>query len=561
MFHAALQGDREAVGRLVRLGVNVEALSLGGKTALQLAASWGHCGVATELLCGRADVDMRSESPWANGVGEGWLAECLPKFERRGNGSVGGRTALMEASKYPSARMVSILVGAKADVDARDDDENTAMHLATQEDNRTMVLALLGVHADADAVNAAGRTALLLAVSHGSCREIVEALVTASTDSLDACDEDGITALRACAQEGDSRMVSVLLAAGATCDDADSAGRTALFKACAHHCLEAAEILLEAGADPNVQIGDGATVLMAAATRPGGGDVVATLIEAGANVEATNAVGESALAVACRCGDVGVVTALLDEIEASYCAHEQLRWTDRRNGWTLLMKAAQESAAIVAALLAAGADIAPTNPSGDTALMVACMCGSFECAVVLLRAGATACNRAGDSVLCVAARMDNQELASALLATDLVDVDATNLAGSTALMVACKHRRHEMMRVLVAGGANVNAVDKVRRVCARAVASAGGSGSAYGCATCLSSLPPARARGPSPAAIPKDDNTVLMKAARAGAGPDTIADLVHSGAEVDATNSVRPHCGGSPAVRTCEDMRPAKWAA
>ena len=147
---------------------------------------------------------------------------------------------------------------------------------------------------------------------------------------------------------------------------------------------ESLRALLSAGADVNAAQVDGTTALQWAAYN-GDADIVAALIEAGADVNAANAYGASALTEACTRG----------------------------------------AAAIVKLLLEAGADAKTTLKGGETALMLAARAGSVDAVKALLDRG--------------------------------VDVDARERNGQTALMWAASEGHADVIRVLTEAGADRNA--------------------------------------------------------------------------------------------------------
>ena len=92
-------------------------------------------------------------------------------------------------------------------------------------------------------------------------------------------------------------------------------GRSLLHEAAAHGSVGIVELLLELGADPNVRTGGGHSPLYCAANErmAGGGDVVRTLVRAGAQVDArSDSKRCTALHMAARRGNVEVAGALLD---------------------------------------------------------------------------------------------------------------------------------------------------------------------------------------------------------------------------------------------------------
>lgn len=137
---------------------------------------------------------------------------------------------------------------------------------------------------------------LLVAASSGDVARI-EALLAAGADHA-AADEAGETALMHAAHNGHVAAVAALIAAGADVNAKSPQGWTALAKAAYNGdtergYVEVLEVLHEAGASLDERIFFGITPLMLAA---GGGDaaVVEWLINAGADVLATNEGGRTA---------------------------------------------------------------------------------------------------------------------------------------------------------------------------------------------------------------------------------------------------------------------------
>jgi ankyrin repeat protein len=137
---------------------------------------------------------------------------------------------------------------------------------------------------------------LLVAASSGDVARI-EALLAAGADHA-AADEAGENALMHAAHNGHVAAVETLIAAGADVNAKSPQGWTALAKAAYNGetergYVEVLEILHEAGASLDERIFFGITPLMLAA---GGGDasVVEWLINAGADVLATNEGGRTA---------------------------------------------------------------------------------------------------------------------------------------------------------------------------------------------------------------------------------------------------------------------------
>lgn len=111
---------------------------------------------------------------------------------------------------------------------------------------------------------------------------------------------------------GDAAAVRKLLAAGANPNEGRFLGASPLLLAIGTYNVEAADLLIGAGADVQATLEiDGATTLMVAAYNEGGDDrLVKRLIEAGVGLNAKNQKGETALQWALRRGSTPAVTAL-----------------------------------------------------------------------------------------------------------------------------------------------------------------------------------------------------------------------------------------------------------
>lgn len=93
-----------------------------------------------------------------------------------------------------------------------------------------------------------------------------------------------------------SKIIKLLLEAGADVSATDSAGRTPLILACSGNSGRSVKMLLEAGSALNVQDNQGNTALMYAVFQPR--HIIAFLLNAGVDIHAENGLGETALDIA-----------------------------------------------------------------------------------------------------------------------------------------------------------------------------------------------------------------------------------------------------------------------
>ena len=177
------------------------------------------------------------------------------------------------------------------------------------------------------------------------------------------------------------------------------------------------EALLGQQVDVNVAALDGATALHWA-TYWNASDMVGLLIDAGADLDATNDYGLTPLALACDNAAVATVTRLL----------------------------------------AAGADPELARSTGETPLMTCARTGALDAVTALLDRGANP-NAAeswhGQTALMWAAGERHAAVAGALLEHG-ADLHARSSAGYTALLIAARTDEPELARLLIAAGADVN---------------------------------------------------------------------------------------------------------
>ena len=226
--------------------------------------------------------------------------------------------------------------------------------------------------------------------------------IAARAAAIDATEHrSGETPLYAATRVGSLRAMRALLAAGAHADAAcaeRTGGATPLHAAAWSTRLDLIEALLDAGAPPDAQrIVDGVSGVTPLHLAAGSGAIsggscaaaaaasVAALLRAGAAVDARDGRGRTPLMAAAEAGNDSTMVTLLRAGAAPNAVDV--------HGDSALGSRAR-SAAAVAALVAAGADVRARHAkSGETPLHAACAAGLSAVAVALLAAGADASAR------------------------------------------------------------------------------------------------------------------------------------------------------------------------
>jgi ankyrin repeat protein len=202
-----------------------------------------------------------------------------------------------------------------------------------------------------------------------------------SSDSPNAADAAGTTALHWAVELNDLQAADALIKAGANVKAVNRYGVPPLMLACVNGSAPMVERLLQGGADPNSSVPEGETVLMTAA-RTGALPVVRLLLARGADVNVQEKwKGQSALmwAVAQQHGEVaGALVAAGADVKAR-----------SKGGFTPLLFALRAGdRTSVSVLLDAGAPVSETAPDGTSALVLAILNARYELAALLLERGA-----------------------------------------------------------------------------------------------------------------------------------------------------------------------------
>jgi ankyrin repeat protein len=208
-------------------------------------------------------------------------------------------SSLIEGAKRGDETAVTDWLAKGANPNAASPTGETPLHWAAQRDDLKLAEQLVKAGAEAKATNRYGIAPLILASTQGSA-PMVELLLKAGAE-VNASTPDGRTPLMVAAQTGKPQALQVLLAHGAQVNARErSQGQTALIWAAAEGHVEAVRLLLSHGAELAAKSNGGFTAFLFA-VRQGHLGVVRVLLEAGAGVNQTlgaKGSGPSALGLA-----------------------------------------------------------------------------------------------------------------------------------------------------------------------------------------------------------------------------------------------------------------------
>ena len=418
---AVMQDQLDAAKRLIARGAKVDIANRYRVTPLYVATLHGNTDMMAALLAAKADANGSAPS---------------------------GETLLMTSAHAGVVKAMQLLIAAGAKVDAEEPAFNqTALMVAARSNSAEGIALLLDRGADINARTAVGETPPFVPPCKGTgCGSEGVGINRGGLPDRGRRDavKGGMTPLLYAAREGADAAVSVLIQRGANLELAEANGITPLLMALLNNQLGAARQLIDAGANVNVDDFYGRTPLWAAVEyrnldmnsrnedspttnnidRPASLPIIKLLLEKGANVNAR--------------------TREVPPSRKWQYALNDVSWVDYTGQTPFLRAAFSGDVTVMRLLLDHGADPNLATQGGTTPLMAAAGVGW------------------------VVQQTYTESMPSLLEAIKIclehkADVNAVNTMGLTALLGAANKGANDIIKLLVANGARLDAVDKQGR--------------------------------------------------------------------------------------------------
>jgi ankyrin repeat protein len=446
LHYAVQNGQYQAAEQLIAKGADINAKDRWGETPLYIAASRGHKSIVETLLGKGADInaaDHRGQTPLHQSVqsGQDEVAELLiaegADINVKNND---GRTPLEIALSRNHKEIVELLVANGAEV--------TSIHAAAKLGDANKVTACLERGTDVNAKDENGQTALHIAASNKH-KDIAE-LLTAKGADVNAKDKWGYTPLYYSIwnEDEDKDLTGLLVSKGADVSLTAEKDYPPIYYAVWNEDLDTVKLLVANGARFDVKDQDGWTAFRYAAWQ-GNRELVEFFVSKGANV--------SGIHGAACVGD-------LDRVKGFVEKGTDVDTKDGM-GWTALYWAASTGRRdVVEFLIAEGANVDTKAEDKTTPLHQAARAGDRKIVELFISKGANvnAKDKRGNTPLHGAASAGHREVVELLIARG-ANVNAKGRNAWTPLHNGARSGHKGVVEMLVRKGADVNAKDNQGR--------------------------------------------------------------------------------------------------
>lgn len=440
---AVMYRNIEIANLLIEAKADVNIKEIDGQTPLHFACRLGRKDIIDMLIKAKANLnskDTRGMTPllWT-------LHSILNRDENKAILEESGASKDLVITENDT-NIVKLLLEAQADVNEKDSEGKTALHVATIVSSEEIFKILLefGAGKSVNEQDVDGDTPLHAGVTHSSEKLVELLLASGAKESLDVKNNDGLTPLHNACWHGRKKMVELLVQAGANLEVRDTDGDTPLLMALQMplHREDNKRAMQETATVENVQVSENEL------------QVVKVLLDAKADACAKDNLGVTCLHFTAILPSEEIFNMLIDSGAAAMINERDI------DGDTPLINAVvYNNPKIVRLMIEAGADFNIENNKGDTALELSL--NYLDIAKILTNAEAELItgNHPDQTELHLAVEKSDTETIEDLLSRG-ADVNAKDRGGQTPLHWAARFNSSvDVVKLLLDNGADINALD------------------------------------------------------------------------------------------------------
>jgi len=438
-------------------GIDVSVRNITGQTPLFIAARDNRIALIPILLSKGSDIfaaDNFGITPFDHAIRiKGSILDVFIIPETAQNKDSSGNTMLHIAVRnHADAFIIGKILDQKVNVNARNRDGDTALHIAARMNLREAGEYIISRGADIFSSNSAGENPLYIALTHRS--GVLQWMF--NVDTTKANDGLGNTMLHYVASWGMDRYIPYVIQRGASTEAVNSTGETPLFWAVRHDGASTVRTLLASRANINARDSLGNSVLHAA-VRWNAQNAAVALLDGGTDVNVQSVSRTTPLHDTVRLGNIEMAVILIE-----WGADLEVRDS---NGNTPFMEAVRSGYVAAVNLLAGrGADPMTRNVNGDTPLHLAVSMEDNTMIGILLNLNVSihARNTRNRSPFQVALN-NSPSVASTLLTRDRIN--SPDDMGNSPLHIAVQERvPASTLRTVLNRGTRITAIDSNGRI-------------------------------------------------------------------------------------------------
>ena len=488
---ASQRGHYEIVNLLLQNQANVYICNRKLQTAIEFACINGHKSVVKLLLYKNAISDLSNIDGWvpiilASQEGHIEIVELLLNYGVNPDvyNFLNKKTSLMQASEMGHHNVVELLLAKDADPNIFDCYQKTALHYSCSNGHYSIVALLLDHNADPNP-NGTGETPLIIAFRKRDYK-IMKLLLKKGAD-VNGLIDNCRTIVMSASSKGYQDIVELCLNYNCDLNITDEFGWTALTLACVNDHVNIVELLLNAGASPNVKRGNNGQTGLILVSNKGYFEIAKLLLLKGADPSITDINQNTALHYSIVNGYQNITVLLLENnANPNALNYEQLtplvlaskigcydivkllldRGADANisdnDGWTCIMYASQFGHEdIVKLYIDHNFDLSATDKFGRTVLALACFTGHVDVVELLLNAGLNPniSDQDQKTPLMLASEKGHYETVKLLLDSG-ADANISDDNGWTCIMYASHFGHKDIVKLYIDHNVDLSATDK-----------------------------------------------------------------------------------------------------